>query len=79
MVKQKCNLNDRHFIKRLGIINSIPSDWKSQIKLHFSNDNSQDIGATQHCMLPDMSVKAAYNSLMKSLLKPQNTSEYILR
>ena len=35
MTKQKYNLNDGHFIDWLGIINSIPSDWKSQIKLHF--------------------------------------------
>ena len=36
MAKQKYNLNDGHFIDWLGIINSIPNDWKSQIKLHFS-------------------------------------------
>ena len=41
MEKQKYDLNDGHFINWLGIINSIPSDWKSQIKLHFSNNTSQ--------------------------------------
>ena len=77
MAKQKYNLNDGHFIDWLGIINSIPSDWKSQIKLHFSNNNSQYKAVTQHCMIPDMSVKkTAYNSSVKSLKKPptsQNT------
>ena len=33
--KQKSDLNDENFFDWLGIINSIPSDWKSQIKLHF--------------------------------------------
>ena len=70
MAKQIYNLNDGHFIGWLEIINSIPSDWKSQIKLHFPNNNSQYKAATQHCMIPDMSVKAAYNSLVKSLKKP---------
>ena len=37
--------------------------------LHFSNDNSQDIATKQLCILPDMSVKAAHNSLIKSLKK----------
>ena len=81
MAKQKYNLNDGHFINWLRIINSIPSDWKSRIKLHFSNSNSQYRAATQHCMIPDMSVKAASNSLVKSLKKPptsQNTMEKIL-
>ena len=74
MAKQKYDLNDGHFIDWLGIINSIHSDWKSQIKLHFS----QYKAATQHYMIPDMSVKAAYNSLVKSLKKPptsKNTLE----
>ena len=70
MAKQEYDLNDGHFIDWLGIINSIPSDWKSQIKLHFSNNTSQYNTATQHYMIPDMSVKAAYNSLVKSLKKP---------
>ena len=65
MVKQKYNLNDGHFIDWLGIMNSIPNDWKSQIKLHNSNNNSQYKAATQHCIIPDMSVKAAHNSLVK--------------
>ena len=47
MVRQKYNLNDGHFIDWLGIFNSIPSDSKSQIKLHFSNNNSQYKAATQ--------------------------------
>ena len=59
MAKQKYNLNYGHFIDWLGIINSIPSDWKSQIKLHFSDNSSQYKAATQHCMIIDMSVKAA--------------------
>ena len=63
MAKQKYDLNDGHFIDWLGIINSIPSDWKSQIKLQFSNNTSQYNTATQHYMIPDMSVKAAYSSL----------------
>ena len=37
--------------------------------LHFSNDNSQDIATKQLCILPDTSVKAARNSLIKSLKK----------
>ena len=81
MAKQKYDLNDGHFIDWLGIINSIPSDWKSQIKLHFSNNTSQYKAATQHYMILDMSVKAAYNSLVKSLKKPatsKNTLEKIL-
>ena len=81
MAKQKYDLNDGHFIDWLGIINSIPSDWKSQIKLHFSNNTSQYKAATQHYMIPNMSVKAAYNSLVKSLKKPptsKNTLEKIL-
>ena len=81
MAKQKFDLNDGHFIDWLGIINSIPSYWKSQIKLHFSNNASQYKAATQRHMIPDMSVKAAYNSLVKSLEKPptsKNTLEKIL-
>ena len=70
MAKQKYDLNDGHFINWLGITNSIPRDWKSQIKLHFSNNISQYNTATQHYMIPDMSVRAAYNSLVKSLKKP---------
>ena len=70
MAKQKYDLNDGHFIDWLGIINSIPSDWKSQIKLHFSNNTSQYNTAIQHYMIPDMSVKAVYNSSVKSLKKP---------
>ena len=70
MAKQKYNLNDGQFLDWLGIINSIPSDWKSQIKLHFLNNTSQYKTATQHCMVPDMSVNTAYNSLVKSLKKP---------
>ena len=61
--KTKNNLDGGHLIDWLEIINSIPSDWKSQIKLHLSNNNSQYKAATQHCMIPDMSVKAAYNPL----------------
>ena len=53
MAKEKCNLNDGHFIDWLGIINSTPSDWKSQIKLHLSNNISQYKAAT-HYMIPDM-------------------------
>ena len=78
MAKQKYNLNDGHFIDWLGTINSIPSDRKSQIKLHFSNNDSQYKAATQHCMISDISVKAAHNSLVKFLKKPptfQNTLE----
>ena len=67
MATQKYNLNDGHFIDWLGIISSIPSDWKPQIKLHFSNNNLQCKAATQHCMIPDMSVKTVCNSLVKSL------------
>ena len=70
MAKQKDNLNDEQFIDWLGIINSI--------KLHFSNNDSHYKAATQHCMIPDMSVKPAYSSLIKSLKKPstsQNTLE----
>ena len=40
MAKQKYNLNDGYFIDWLGNINSIPSDWKSQIKLNFPGNNS---------------------------------------
>ena len=35
IAKQKYNLNDGHFIDWLGIINSIPSDRKSQISYIF--------------------------------------------
>ena len=78
---KKYDLNDGHFIDWLGIINSILSDWKSQIKLHFSNNASQYKTARQHYIIPDMSVKAACNSLVKSLKKPpisKNTLETIL-
>ena len=83
MTKQKYDLNDGHFINWLGIINSISSDWKSQIRPHFSSNTSQYKAPTQHymCMIPYMSVKAAYNSLVKSLKKPstsKNTLEKIL-
>ena len=67
MAKQKYDLNDGRFIDWLGIINSIPSDCMSQIKLHFSNNTCQYKAATQHYMIADMSVKDAYNSLVKSL------------
>ena len=81
MAKQKYDLNDGHFIDWLGIINSIPSDWKSPIRLHFTINASQYKAETQHYMIPDMSVKAAYNSLVKSLKKPptsKNTLQKIL-
>ena len=79
MAKEKSELNDGHFIDWLGIINSIPRDWKSQIKLYFSNNTSQYEAVTQHYMIPDMSVKSAYNSLVKSLPPTsKNTLEKIL-
>ena len=44
--KTKNDLNDGHFIDWLGIINSIPSNWKSQIELHFSDNTSKYNTAT---------------------------------
>ena len=71
MVKVKYQLNDTHILSWLGLINSIPLDWKTKIKHHVSD--SQHIGTEsmrRDTFLPDMSVKPVYRALVKPLINP---------
>ena len=68
MVKVKYQLNDTHILSWLGLINSIPLAWKTEIKYHFSD--SQHIGTDpmrRNTVWPNLSVKQA---LVKPLINP---------
>ena len=74
--ERKYQINDKHILPWLGLINSILLAWETNVKEHFSYP--QHIGTDsmkRDTFLPDMSVKRVYRALVKPLVRPSTAQK----